>query len=239
MAARRAAASSTTPLRRRRIAAAREPTGDLSGAGLHRARRAALAARGARRDLRPDARHRTGGDLVRAALEAVCYQTRDLLDAFGADSGMKPDRDARRWRHGAERLDAAIPRRHARSAGRAAGAQRGDGARRRAPRRRRRRTMRVARGDFGGGWQLDRRFTPAMPADRRDALYAGWRRAVEAVKLYAVARNVARCAAGPATARSLLARFRGRRFMGVYSVRDVVGEGERRGQARRIRCRRD
>ena len=27
-------------------------------------------------------------------------------------------------------------------------------------------------------WQLDRRFTPAMPADRREALYADWRTVV-------------------------------------------------------------
>jgi glycerol kinase len=34
-------------------------------------------------------------------------------------------------------------------------------------------------------WQADRRFTPALPAARRDALMAGWRRAVERARNWA------------------------------------------------------
>ncbi len=39
-------------------------------------------------------------------------------------------------------------------------------------------------GDFGAGWELDRRFTPNMTADRRERLYAGWKNAVAAVTSY-------------------------------------------------------
>ncbi|MDF3060659.1 MAG: hypothetical protein K0S06_768, partial [Microvirga sp.] len=28
-------------------------------------------------------------------------------------------------------------------------------------------------------WSVDKRWTPAMPGERRDGLYAGWRKAVE------------------------------------------------------------
>jgi glycerol kinase len=33
--------------------------------------------------------------------------------------------------------------------------------------------------DVAGQWRADRRFTPRLPADQREALYAGWQRAVE------------------------------------------------------------
>ncbi len=33
--------------------------------------------------------------------------------------------------------------------------------------------------DVARNWRLDRRFTPQMPADRREELYGGWKRAVE------------------------------------------------------------
>jgi glycerol kinase len=33
-------------------------------------------------------------------------------------------------------------------------------------------------GDVQRNWALDREFTPAMPAERRDALYRRWQRAV-------------------------------------------------------------
>jgi glycerol kinase len=58
--------------------------GRLSGAGLSSARRALLAAEARGAVLRPDARQRPN-ELARAALEAVCYQTRDLLDAMRGD----------------------------------------------------------------------------------------------------------------------------------------------------------
>ena len=60
-------------------------------------------------------------ELARAALEAVCYQTRDLLEAMRSDwGGDAKTRAARRWRHGRVGLDHAVPRRHPRCAGRPA-----------------------------------------------------------------------------------------------------------------------
>ncbi len=60
-------------------------------------------------------------ELARAALESVCFQTFDLLEAMRGDW---PDASrhgaARRWRHGGVRLDDAAARRHPRCAGRPA-----------------------------------------------------------------------------------------------------------------------
>jgi glycerol kinase len=36
-----------------------------------------------------------------------------------------------------------------------------------------------------GLWRLDRAFEPAMPAERRETLYAGWRRAVDRARDWA------------------------------------------------------
>jgi glycerol kinase len=40
-------------------------------------------------------------------------------------------------------------------------------------------------GDVSSNWREDRRFSPQMPADRREAMYAGWKRAVERAKGWA------------------------------------------------------
>jgi len=42
------------------------------------------------------------------------------------------------------------------------------------------------REDVARNWRVDRRFTPQMSAERRDEMYAGWRRAVERTKGWAV-----------------------------------------------------
>jgi glycerol kinase len=90
-------------------------------------------------------------ELARAALEAVGYQTRDLLDAMRADWTGGGDTVSRRWRHGRERHHHAVSRRHHRRAGRSS---RGDG-------------------DHGGGGRLscraDCRALPG-PCGIRDAL---------------------------------------------------------------------
>ena len=120
VAARRAAPHRLGGGDRRARRQRRSRPGRLPRAGLRRPRRALLAARGARRPLRPDARHRPD-ELARAALEAVCYQTRDLLEAMRSDWRPRGQgRAARRRRHGGERLDHAVPRRHSRRAGRPA-----------------------------------------------------------------------------------------------------------------------
>ena len=66
----------------------------------------------------------TRKEIARAALESVGYQTRDLIDAMQADAerSLAGDRirHSRRRRHERQRLDDAIPRRHAQRAGRSA-----------------------------------------------------------------------------------------------------------------------
>jgi glycerol kinase len=126
------------------------------------------------------------GDLVRAALEAVCYQTRDLLDAFAADAGMIPSAmrvDGGMARNNwllqflADMLDLPVERpaiNEATALGAAALAATGAG-------------LCTAPEKFGAGWRLDRRFTPSLDGTRRDELYAGWRKAVAAVKSYTIA----------------------------------------------------
>jgi glycerol kinase len=39
--------------------------------------------------------------------------------------------------------------------------------------------------DLAGNWRVERRFPPRMPADQREELYAGWKRAVERAKGWA------------------------------------------------------
>ncbi len=128
-------------------------------------------------------RDTTGGNLVRAALEAVCYQTRDLLEAFGADSGINPAamrvdggmaRNDWMLQFLADMLDMPVERpalNEATAFGAARLAAAGVG-------------LCATPGDFGAGWQLDRRFTPNMTADRRERLYAGWKNAIAAVTSY-------------------------------------------------------
>ncbi|MBU4433793.1 MAG: glycerol kinase, partial [Alphaproteobacteria bacterium] len=138
-------------------------------------------------DWRPDARGAIFGltratgpnDLVRAALESVCFQTRDLIEAMVAedtssawsirlrvDGGMS----ASDWmlQHLADILDTTIDRpqvREATALGAAWLARRGsDGA--------------IASDDF---WRLDRDFSRQMDKADSAARIQGWRRAVAAV----------------------------------------------------------
>ena len=75
-------------------------------------------------------------ELARAALEAVCFQTNDLIDAMHADwraaghdgAGAGCAGAARRWRHGGLRLDDAAAGRRARRPRRQAPHARDDGA---------------------------------------------------------------------------------------------------------------
>jgi glycerol kinase len=116
--------------------------------------------------------------LARAALEAICFQSRDLLEAMTADSGIRLQ--ALRADGGAAannllmQLQAdflGVPvQRPAVTETTALGAAYLAG---------------LAVGYWSGldeiaaQWQADAEFAPAMTADQRDALYAGWRRAVE------------------------------------------------------------
>jgi len=116
-------------------------------------------------------------DIARAGLEAVGYQTRDLLDAM-IDDGAKRPTDLRvdggmvanNWamQFLADILDIAVERpvvteTTALGAAAMAGLQVG---------------FWTSKDDLAKQWQLDRRFTPAMSATEREERYAGWRQAV-------------------------------------------------------------
>ena len=123
-------------------------------------------------------RYVTRAHLVRATLEAICYQTREVVEAMEGDAGIHLS--ALRVDGGAARnnllmqlqadilgipvIRPTVSETTALGAAYVAGLAAGiwdslDGLR--------------------SHWQMDRRFDPAWPADRRDAGYTGWRRAVE------------------------------------------------------------
>lgn len=124
-------------------------------------------------------------EVARAALESVCYQTRDLIEAMRGDwaaSGQSALKSVLRVDGGmvasdwtmqrlADILDAPVERPVIQEttalgaawlAGHKAGA------------------WPDAEG-FTGLWKLDRAFTPRLPAAQRERKYAGWKRAVDAV----------------------------------------------------------
>jgi len=115
--------------------------------------------------------------LARAALEAICYQSRDLLDAMTADSGihleaMRADGGAAAnnllMQLQADLLGVTVQR-PAVTETTALGAAYLAG---------------LAVGywssleEIAAQWQVDAEFVPAMSRDQRDVLYAGWQRAV-------------------------------------------------------------
>jgi glycerol kinase len=126
----------------------------------------------------------TRAHLARATLESIAYQTRDVLEVMSREAGRLPaelrvDGGATEndflCQFQADILGVPILRPRVREttglgaaylAGLGIGLWRGPEALR----------------DL---WQLDRRFEPSMPADRREALYADWRRAVERARGWA------------------------------------------------------
>ncbi len=140
-------------------------------------------------DWRPEARGAIFGltratnpdDLVRAALESVCHQTRDLLGAMAADLGGGKDLDRLRVDGGmsasdwmlqtlSNLLDAPVDRPEVREATALGAAWLA------------RRAMTTAE-DQSAFWRLDRSFEPVSDAEARKASTTRWRRAVEAVML--------------------------------------------------------
>lgn len=123
-------------------------------------------------------RYATRAHLVRATLEAICYQTRDVVDAMARDTGLRPA--ALRVDGGASRNDvlmqlqadllgtpvvrSAVGETTALGAAYAAGLAQG---------------VWDSLETVGRHWTSDRTFEPAMPAAEREARYGGWRRAVE------------------------------------------------------------
>ena len=121
--------------------------------------------------------------LARAALEAIAYQSRDVLDAMAADAGapirtLRVDGGAvandflcqfQADMLGVEVLRPAVTE----TTGLGAAYLAGVGAGLWQPE------------DLGARWRLDRRFTPAASPTARDAAYRGWRRAVERARAWA------------------------------------------------------
>ncbi len=119
-------------------------------------------------------------EIARAALEAVGYQTRDLMTAIAADSGIAPANlrvdggmAASDWtmQFLADILPAPVERpalveTTAWGAAYAAGLTRG---------------LYPDPAALEAGWRPERRFTPHMPAGEREERYSGWRRAVGGV----------------------------------------------------------
>ncbi len=117
-------------------------------------------------------------EIARAALESVCYQTRDLLDAMHGDMGddrrtvLRVDGGmvASDWtmQRLADILDSEVDRptvleTTALGAAYLAGLRRG---------------VYPDPAEFSRSWVLERRFAPAMPAAERTRKYAGWADAV-------------------------------------------------------------
>ena len=149
------------------------------------------AARGALLGLTRD----TGiAEIVRSALEAVCYQTRDLMAAMGADPPSPAEAGSGAAGGGTKlkalRVDGGMVRNDwvmqfladildlpverpvvtettALGAAYLAGLQAG---------------LFKSTADIAKRWQRDRLFEPRMKADQREALYAGWQAAVARVR---------------------------------------------------------
>lgn len=125
-------------------------------------------------------RNSGAAEIARAALEAVGYQTRDLLDAMHADWPAQPSKTVLRVDGGmtandpcmqflADILACPVDRPTVLEttamgavylAGRAAG-------------------VCADLGGFAAQWRLDRRFEPRMDAGQRERKYAGWKHAVQ------------------------------------------------------------
>jgi glycerol kinase len=121
--------------------------------------------------------------MVRAALEAIAYQSRDVLETMAGEAGvrlqsLRVDGGAAAndflCQFQADLLDVPVLRpsvTETTALGAAYLAGVGAG------------LWRLA--ELAGRWRLDRQFTPAMDERRRSVLYAGWRRAVERARGWA------------------------------------------------------
>ncbi len=120
----------------------------------------------------------TAGHIARATLESMCYQTRDVMEAMSADSGvhvktLRVDGGAVvnnvLMQFQADILGVPVQRpvvaeTTALGAAYLAGLATG---------------FWGSQSEVAEQWAIDRTFEPHMSADQRDALYAGWKRAVE------------------------------------------------------------
>ena len=122
--------------------------------------------------------------IVRATLESIAYQTRDVVDAMSADSGLPLDTlkvdggavvNNFLMQFQADILGVPVQRpavteTTALGAAYLAGLATG---------------FWKSQDQIARQWQLEREFTPAMSVDQRESLYAGWQRAVERARDWA------------------------------------------------------
>ncbi|MEX0800438.1 MAG: glycerol kinase GlpK [Dehalococcoidia bacterium] len=122
--------------------------------------------------------------IVRAALESIAFQSRDVIDAVEADSGVRLDElrvDGGAAANnlllqiqadilGRDVVRPAVTETTALGAAYLAGLATG---------------FWRSTEDVTANWRVDRRFSPQMAEDRREELYAGWKRAVERAKGWA------------------------------------------------------
>ena len=120
-------------------------------------------------------------EIVRSALEAVCYQTRDLMTAMAGDAGSTTSKlrvDGGMVRNDwvmqflADILNVPVERpvvTETTAAGAAACAGLGVG-------------LFASTAEVASNWQSDRVFRPMMKDDLRTQLYSGWRAAVKRVQ---------------------------------------------------------
>jgi glycerol kinase len=123
-------------------------------------------------------RHSNRGHLARATLEAICFQTRDVLQAMEQDSGirlevLKVDGGAtvndtlmqlQADVLGVPVVRPEVPETTSLGAAYAAGLAA---------------DIWSGLDELAKRWRVDRRWEPAWEADRREGAYGGWRRAVE------------------------------------------------------------
>ena len=130
-------------------------------------------------------RDRGAAEIARAALDSVCYQTRDLVEAMGRDmhasglgtpSALKVDGGMVRNEWFCQRLAdltglpvdrPQVTETTALGAAYLAGLSAG---------------VFAGLDDIAAKWALDRRFDPELPASTRDGLYEGWTKAVARVR---------------------------------------------------------
>ncbi len=123
-------------------------------------------------------RYNTNAHLARATLEAICYQSRDVVDAMEADSGVHLDvlkvdggitanglcMQIQADVLGVDVVRPVVAETTALGAAYAAGLSVG---------------LWANPHDLRANWREDKRWTPAWSADEREAGYANWRKAVE------------------------------------------------------------
>jgi len=123
-------------------------------------------------------RFHTGAHLARATLEAICYQTRDVVEAMESDSGIHLDvlkvdggvtlnslcMQIQADTLGIEVIRPVVPETTALGAAYAAGLAVG---------------FWDSTDDLQEHWQEDRRWTPQIDDEQRQAGYAGWQKAVQ------------------------------------------------------------